>query len=127
MDVAEKTAIKGIDITTYLVKDVERATKFYRDVMGMKTTMEYGGQGAEFTFADDTTFGIWKMEDGSWHSSGGVHFAVEDIKAAVDRYASRGVTFQAESGTIIQEFPVCFIAFAEDSEGNMFMLHQRKS
>lgn len=84
MDVAQKTAIKGIDITTYLVKDVERATKFYTEAMGMKVTMDYRGQGAEFTFGDGTTFGIWKMEDGSWHPSGGVMFGVDDLSAAVD-------------------------------------------
>ncbi|MBC5829331.1 MAG: VOC family protein [Candidatus Eremiobacteraeota bacterium] len=127
MDVAEKTAIKGIDITTYLVKDVERATKFYTETMGMRVTMDYRGQGAEFTFGDGTTFGIWKMEDGSWHPSGGVMFGVDDISAAVDHYKSRGVKFQAENDQAIMENPVCWMAFAEDSEGNNFMFHQRKS
>lgn len=127
MDVANRTAIKGIDIATYLVKDVERATQFYRDMMGMKVTMDYQGQGAEFTFGDDTTFGIWIMSDGSWHPSGGVMFGVDDIKSAVDYYKSRGVKFQQEGGEVINEFPICFMAFAEDSEGNNFMLHQRKS
>jgi len=127
MAVAEKTAIKGIDIATYLVKDVERATAFYRDTMGMKVTMDYQGQGAEFTFGDNTTFGIWKMEDGSWNPSGGVMFGVEDIKAAVAYYRSRGVKIDGEGGEAIHEFPICYMAFAQDSEGNNFMLHQRKS
>lgn len=57
----DSTAIKGIDITAYLVKDVDRALRFYRDTMGLKVTQEYGGQGAEFTLADGATFGIYKM------------------------------------------------------------------
>ncbi len=127
MAVASKTAIRGIDITTYLVKDVERAKAFYRDTLGMKVTMDYEGPGAEFTFGDGTTFGIWKMSDGSWHPSGGVMFGVEDINAAVDYYKSRGVKFEDEGGKAVSENPVCYMAFAEDSEGNNFMLHQHKS
>jgi predicted enzyme related to lactoylglutathione lyase len=36
----------------------------------------------------------------------------------------RGVAFQADGE--IEETPVCFMAFATDSEGNGFILHQRK-
>ena len=122
MQTAEKTAITGIDITTYLVKDVPRAIAFYRDTLGLPVTLEYGGQGAEFTLADGVTFGLWKMEDGSWRPSGGVMFAVGDLPAAVKLYKERGVKF--EEG--VHESPGCFMAFGEDSEGNSFILHQRK-
>ncbi len=40
-----KGLILGIDVTTYLVKDVARAKAFYRDVMGMPMTSEYGASG----------------------------------------------------------------------------------
>ena len=114
--------IKGIDIATYLVKDADRAKAFYRDVMGMKPTWE-SEQGAEYTLADSATFGIWQPEDNSeWMASRGIMFAVDDAKAAADHYRSRGATIDAE----VFESPVCFMAFGEDTEGNRFILHQRK-
>ncbi|HTJ24947.1 MAG TPA: VOC family protein [Candidatus Limnocylindria bacterium] len=125
MAVADATAIKGIDITTYLVQDGERAKAFYRDKLGLKLTGDYGPQGGEFALNDGTTFGLWKMRDGSFRPSGGVMFAVDDVKGAVDRYAARGVVF--DDGGAIEETPNCYMAFGTDSEGNAFILHQRKT
>lgn len=118
----DAVAIKGIDITTYLVKDVARAKKFYSEVLGMKVTMEYGESGAEFTLADGATFGLWKMDDGTWYPGNGVMFSVPNVKAAVEHYKGRGVKFEDH----VEESPVCFMAFGEDSEGNHFILHQLK-
>ncbi|MBV8602523.1 MAG: VOC family protein [Candidatus Eremiobacteraeota bacterium] len=114
--------VRGIDITTYLIKDAERAKKFYTDTMGFKLTMDYGPNGGEFTFGDNTTFGLWKMDDGSWYQCHGAIFAVDDLHKAVEYYKSRGVKIMDH----IEDTPACFMAFAEDSEGNNFILHQRK-
>ena len=122
MPTAEKTAIKGIDITAYLVKDVPRAKAFYTETLGLELTNDYGPQGGEFTLADGTTFGLWKMEDGSWQAASGVMFAVADLAAAVELYKGRG----AKIAEGIHESPGCLMAFGEDSEGNSFILHQRK-
>lgn len=124
MATAINTAITGVDVTVYLVKDVERAIKFYRDTLGMKVTMDYHGMGAEFTLSDDATFGLYKMHDGSWYPGHGVMFAVPDLDAAVKYYKSRGVKFEDDGK--IEDTPTCRFAFAEDSEGNHFMLHSRK-
>ena len=114
--------VRGIDITVYLIKDAERAKKFYSETMGFKKTGDYGPNGAEFTFADNTTFGLWKMDDGTWNPNHGAMFAVDDIHKAVAYYKSRGVKIEDH----IEDTPACFMAFAEDSEGNHFILHQRK-
>ena len=116
------TTIRGIDVTTYLIKEPKRAIAFYRDVMEMAPTWE-SQNGAEFTLADGATFGLWRMHDGSWRPSGGVMFAVPDVKTAADYYRKRG----AKIDEYIEETPVCFMAFCEDSEGNSFILHQRKA
>jgi len=113
--------IKGIDITTYLVKDPKRAIGFYRDVMQIKPTLEMEG-GGEFTLADGTTFGLWKMDDGSWTAGNGVMFAVDDARSAADYYRSRGAKIEEH----VEDTPVCVMAFGQDSEGNNFILHQRK-
>lgn len=122
MPVAEAVKIRGIDITTYLIKDAARAKKFYGDVMGLTMTMDYGENGGEFTFPDGTTFGLWKMQDGSWNPGLGVIFAVDDLQQAVEHYKSKGVKIMDH----VEDTPTCFMAFGEDSEGNHFILHQRK-
>lgn len=53
-------------------------------------------------------------------------FAVDDAKAAVELYRSRGVEFMGEGDEFVDETPICFMAFGKDSEGNSFIIHQRK-
>ena len=116
-----KTAIKGIDIAAYLVRDPQRAIEFYRDVLGMTpTAIDDQGRGAEFTLADGSTFGVWKPEEGG--TGGAIMFAVDDAKAAVEEYRSRGLGLSD-----VSESPVCFMAFGADPEGNSIIIHQRKT
>jgi predicted enzyme related to lactoylglutathione lyase len=122
MQATQATTIRGIDISMYLVKDAERAKRFWSETMGLKMTQDYGSNGGEFTFPDGTTFGLWKMDDGSWNPGLGVVFNVDDVPAAVEHFKSRGVKFADH----IEDTPVCKMAFAEDSEGNHFILHERK-
>jgi predicted enzyme related to lactoylglutathione lyase len=112
--------IGGIDIHTYLVKEPARAKAFWRDTMGLKMTWDHE-LGAEFELPDGATFGLWKMHDRPWTAGNGIMFAVDDVPAAVTYYASKGVTFEGQDET-----PVCWMAFAQDSEGNRFILHKRK-
>lgn len=115
-----KTAIKGIDIAAYLVRDPQRAIAFYRDVLGMTpTAIDDQGRGAEFTLADGSTFGVWKPEEGG--SGGAMMFAVDDARAAVERYRARGLQLSD-----VMESPVCLMAFGQDPEGNSIIIHQRK-
>ncbi len=122
MSTATAVRVKGIDVHAYLVKDPQRAIAFYRDALGLPVSVEMP-QGAEFELADGSTFGVWHMQDGSWHPSAGVMFAVDDLRAAVDHYRTRGVK--------ILDGPIdageCFMAVCEDTEGNSFLLHQRKA
>lgn len=114
------TAITGIDLTAYLVRDPERAVAFYRDVLGMTpTAIDDGGRGAEFTLPDGSTFGVWKPEEEG--TGGAIMFAVDDAKAAVEHYRARGLDLSDP-----MESPVCFMAFGRDPEGNAIIIHQRK-
>src|SRR5690348_4526163 len=115
---SKKPAILGIDTTTYLVKDVERAKKFYRDVIGLPLTGEFENQGCEFVMSDNTAFGLWKMRDGSWTQGNGVLFSVSDFDAAIEYYKGAGVKIAPH----IEDTPNCKMAFAEDTEGNTFVL-----
>ena len=114
--------IRGIDIHTYLVKDVPRAIAFYRDTMGLNLTVDYEGMGAEFDLPDGQTFGLWKPDgDMAWKPSQGIMFAVPDMDAAISELRGKNVHVSDK-----HEFPPCFMAFLEDPEGNQIILHQRK-
>lgn len=121
---ATATGVKttGIDIHAYLVKEPKRAIDFYKRTLGLTPSWE-GEQGAEFELADGSTFGVWKMSDGSWHPSAGVFFAVPNLKDAVAQLRAQGVKFIDEEPF---ESEVCHMIGVEDTEGNSFMLHQRK-
>ncbi len=120
------TTITGIDISTYTIKDFDRAMTFWRDTMGLTPTHVWEGMGAEFVFGDDSTFGIWKMDGGSPGS--GIMFRVADVAAAVDELRAKGVQFEGGGDEgYVDETPVCFMAFGKDTEGNSFILHQRKT
>jgi predicted enzyme related to lactoylglutathione lyase len=111
----------GIDATYYLVKDLARATAFYKDNLGLTPSMEMPDMLTEFTFPGGEAFGLYQTVEFS--PSGGVMFAVPDVKAAKAEMEGKGVKFDDHEVT---ETPVCFMAFAEDSEGNHFILHQLK-
>lgn len=123
MAATQTATIRGIDIATYLVKDAERAKKFYTDVMGLTMTQDYGPSGGEFAFPDGTAFGLYKLDNGEWSASGWVLFNVDDARAAADYYRSKGAKIHEH----LEDTPVCVMAFGEDSEGNNFILHQRKN
>jgi predicted enzyme related to lactoylglutathione lyase len=122
MATATAAAITGIDVHCYLVKDPKRAIKFYRDIVGLPLTRELGGNGAEFELADGSTFGLWRMDDGSWYESHGVMFAVDDIRRTLASYRKRGGNVL---GDLIDN-DHCLMAICQDSEGNGFILHQFK-
>jgi predicted enzyme related to lactoylglutathione lyase len=122
MATATATAITGIDVHCYLVKEPERAIKFYRDVLGLPLARELGGNGAEFDLADGATFGLWRLQEGSWHSSDGVMFCVRDLPEAVKEYRKRGGVMLGE----IIDTDGCSMAICQDTEGNGFILHERK-
>jgi predicted enzyme related to lactoylglutathione lyase len=114
--------ITGIDVHTYQVKDTQRAIAFYREVLGLTPSFERP-DGAEFELGDGSTFGLWNGGDRMpWVAGNGIMFAVENFDAAVAAARERGVKVMMQTET-----PVCFMALAEDSEGNHFLLHKRKS
>ncbi len=114
--------ILGIDVSIYLVKDLDRAVRFYRDTLRLSGYKKFSDEYAEFVLDDGAAFGLYRQDQ--WHAGNGVTFAVQDIEAAIADYAARGVAFKF--GGRAFETPVCFIALAEDTEGNTFYLHQRK-
>jgi len=118
----EKTMIRGMDLSGYLVRDPQRAIAFYRDVLGLEpTATDEQGRGAEFTLADGTTFGVWNSGDGSETTGGFIMFTVDDARQATEKLRARGLKLSDP-----MESPVCFMSFGQDPDGNGFAIHQRK-
>jgi predicted enzyme related to lactoylglutathione lyase len=116
------TKINRIDATYYLVKDVERAVKFYTDLLGFAPTMTFGDTGGEWTFSDGATFGLYMSPHVPWHEGNGVMFGTDDLIATVSSCKARGIMI----GDEIEDTNVCKMAFGKDTEGNNFILHQCK-
>src|SRR5579872_4338436 len=124
MAIASKVGVKRLDTTAYLVKDVERAAKFYTDLLGFNPTLDFRPVGVEWTFPSGETFTIVNPPNATWEKGIGVHFGVDDINAAVTACKVNGIAL--EDGGKVYETSGCFLAFAVDSEGNEFILHQLK-
>ncbi|HZV80216.1 MAG TPA: VOC family protein [Candidatus Binatus sp.] len=122
MATAGATKVKGMDASYYFAKDMARATKFYNELFGMEPTLTFGEDVAEYTFPSGETFGLFRSDD--WKPRGGILFSVDDLDKAVSEHKARGVKFLGDGH--IEQSPVCFMAFGEDSEGNSFILHQHK-
>ncbi len=116
--------VTGIDATYYTVRDLDRATRFYSELLGASPTTTFSDMTCEWVFADGETFGLYKPpeDQGEFPVSGGVMFAVADVAAAVAASTARGVSFHGG----IEDTPVCQMAFGMDTEGNGFILHRRK-
>lgn len=117
--------VTGMDLSGYMVKDAARAIGFYRDVLGMEPALVYpDNRGAEYEFADGTTFGLWGGGGAvmPFQPSNGILFAVDNLEAAVSAVKARGIPVHME-----HETPVCFMAMISDTEGNTVTLHKRKT
>jgi predicted enzyme related to lactoylglutathione lyase len=115
--------VQAIDATFYTVKDLDTCTKFYAQVLGFEPTLAVPQLVSEWTFPGGESFGIYKSPEGRVSGSG-VMFQVDDVAAAVETCKSFGVKFDDDGH--IEETPGCHMAFANDPEGNHFMLHKRK-
>jgi methylmalonyl-CoA/ethylmalonyl-CoA epimerase len=109
-------------------KSIERATAFYRDTLGMKHLFSAPPKMAFFDCA-----GIWLLlgeaEDAEFdHPSSILYFDVPDIAAAHTALAGRGVEFR-QAPHLVHRAPdyELWLAFFNDSEGNLHALRERRA
>ena len=116
--------LRGIAFVCYYVTDIERARRFYEDVLGLKVGMEYEGAPGKWWIEYEVggvTLAIKNFDS----PAGKVVPALEvaDIKAALK-------ALQAGNATVTQkleEFPRCRSFTCTDPDGNEIILHQLKS
>ncbi len=117
---ASAIQITGMDLIGATVPDLKRSMRFYRDILGLVPAVD-GEGGAEFHFADGTTFGLWHPP-AKWPPTPGCATLSPGTHARAAPARSR-----ARGATIADAFDssVCTMATGTDPEGNGFMLHHR--
>lgn len=114
--------IKDLAFLAYSVEDVQKATAFYRDLLGLEPDELFGEHWAEFK-CGSTIFGIGNGTPLGFMpgKSTGASFEVDDIAGMRQRLLDSGTKVSE-----IHNFPNCQACFVTDPEGNIFGLHQRK-
>lgn len=117
--------IRAVDFVTYNVSNYQKALAFYRDILGLKLSHEFGGQWAEFDTGNVTlAIGVWGKNLGPDGQKGGatVALAVDDLQATVAELRAKGLPIVEGP----HETPVCHMVGVMDPDGNTIMFHQRK-
>jgi methylmalonyl-CoA/ethylmalonyl-CoA epimerase len=105
-----------------VVKDVDRATAFYRDVLGMRFLFAFPG--LAFFDCDGVRLMLSKPEQPEFdHPSSTLYFRVPDIQAAYQTLRERKVEFIDEPHIIARmpEYDL-WMAFFRDLDRNIFAL-----
>jgi predicted enzyme related to lactoylglutathione lyase len=110
-----------VNLSWYLVDDLEKAKKFYGGVLGLKKTFEMSGW-AEFSHAEGgTSIGLNQRRPDDTERGATVVLRVDDLTAAQRELESRGVRFEGDT----LEIPgVVKIATFRDPFGNRLQLMQ---
>jgi catechol 2,3-dioxygenase-like lactoylglutathione lyase family enzyme len=115
--------VERTDFISVPVTDMERATSFYRDTLGLEQVSEQGFP--EFQLGENVSLYLLQMENiGSQFTaphSAHVALRVPDVAETRKELETRGVAFDGE----IFDTGVCHMAFFKDPDGNALMLHRR--
>ena len=115
--------VERTDFVSVPVTDVERATEFYRDTLGLQQVSEGGwpefqlGENVSLYLIDPTNIG------GTFQGPHTAHIAlrVPDVAETREELEGRGIAFDGET----LDTGVCHMAFFKDPDGNQLMLHRR--
>ena len=109
------------------VRDLARATAFYRDMLGMKLLFEVPPQLAFFD-CDGIRLALSISSDPMYDPPGSiVYYRVDDIEGTHAELESRGVEFLQGPHRIAELGEVeIWMAFFEDTEGNTLALTSEK-
>ena len=122
MNMQEGTTLSRIGQIAINVHDVDRATAFYRDVLGLAHLFRAG----QLSFFDcgGVRLMLDKAEKPEFdHPSSILYFQVGDIRAAHQRLRDAGAKFEDEPHVIAQMSKYdLWMTFFRDSEGNLLAL-----
>ena len=126
MNAAEApTAVTGVDFVSVPTQDLERATDFYGETLGLRRSVyrpernfaEFETGTVTLSVVNPERMGIGDFRPNANHLA--LHVA--DVAEARRALEARGVRFHGE----ILDTGVCHMAIFSDPDGNALMLHHR--
>jgi len=121
------TGLSTIGQIAMVVKDVARATAFYRETLGMKFLFEFPG--LAFFDCGGVRLMLSKAEKPEFDHPGSVlYFKVNDIDTVHRDLVGRGVNF-VDAPHLIAKMPdhELWMAFFNDTEGNtLALMHEKR-
>jgi predicted enzyme related to lactoylglutathione lyase/DNA-binding CsgD family transcriptional regulator len=104
------------------IRDVERATRFYGEVLGLPHLFTFGD--LCFFDAADTRLYLHRKDAGDWKPSSVLYFEVDDIQARQQALATAGAQFTGAPHRIHthDDGTEEWMTFFEDGEGNTLAL-----
>lgn len=121
---------KSMTTTMLPVADVERATRFYADVLGLHHRMTAPDGTAIFDAGHGDSIGLLKSEPDTQSARTALSFEVTDIAGEIGELESRGVVFEdydlPELKTVnhIATMGDERAAWFRDTEGNILCVHE---
>jgi catechol 2,3-dioxygenase-like lactoylglutathione lyase family enzyme len=116
--------VERTDFISVPVTDMQRATSFYRDTLGLPVLDARGGF-PEFQLGENVSVYLLNMESigQAFTAPHSAHIAlrVPDVAETRSELESRGVEFEGDT----LDTGVCHMAFFRDPDGNALMLHRR--
>lgn len=112
------------------VTDVDRATQFYRDFLGLEFTGTNQEGSAMFAVGSDAQLLLLPRPDSQPSESTAMSFEVDDVAAEIDTLEGRGVVFEDYDvpglTTIdhVADLGTEKAAWFKDPDGNVLCLHQ---
>jgi catechol 2,3-dioxygenase-like lactoylglutathione lyase family enzyme len=116
--------VTGTDFVAVATRDIDRAERFYRDVLGLPLSKRWGRMPAAEFETGTLTLAVMQSDAFGMEFRPNNHpiaLRVDDVAAARAELESRGVQFKTE----IIDSGVCHQTFFEDPDGNMLGLHHR--
>ena len=126
MTASSSTRLGPIAQISLSIRDVARAERFYGEALGLPHVFTFGD--LAFFDADGTRLYLHRKDDADWQPGSILYFLVDDIHAAQEQLASRGVRFSGaphviytDDATGVEEW----MTFFSDGEGNTLALTSR--
>lgn len=123
------TLVQGVDFILVNVGDLDRARRFYRDVLGLEESSVWQREGspaigAEYETGTVTIALMDVAQTGREFvpAQTAVVLRVDDVPAARERLEADGVTFHMDD---VIDSGFCHQLYFSDSEGNTLGLHHR--
>ncbi len=117
----QSAKVSGVAAIHYSVKDMERASAFWKPLLDIQETSFQFDGATEWILRDGTAFIIGTFA-GEWAQSRGAQLEVANVADTAQLVERLGGRIIGEA----RDFGNCEMQLCEDSEGNVFTLHHKK-